>query len=124
MLTKHLPWHGKFDLLQKIQASSFLELFEKIISSPLCPIEIILPYKRAEEHHYNRFHEVTSKNEIIDCNSFSSKVSAETRTLVTLCNIVTAKRNITDDYDNLFDYGVNYDWSGKTTIWHVKNHKL
>ena len=91
VLTKHLPWHGKFDLLQKFQASSFLELSEKIILSSSCPIEILLCYILAQEHHNNRFHKLTSQNEIIDYNSFSSEASEETRALVTLCNIVTSK---------------------------------
>ena len=112
---RHVPWHSKFDVLETNKHATYLEMFNALIESQNCPLEVKLNYERAKRRHLtsNRNKEATSKEQIIDYSKFSVEASEETKTLVSLLNKVSARFNDTDEYDKLLDYGKYFNWSSR-----------
>ena len=84
-----------FNVLQKTSHECFLDMFNILLQSDLCPLSVKLAHNRAKQRfltmHKNK--EATTKIEIVDFEKFSIEASPETQTLVTMCNTVTAKFN-------------------------------
>ena len=110
---RHVPWHGKFDILQSIGKTKYLELFEVLISSLNCPLQVRISFERSKQRYFATYKnkEATTKEQIVDYSKFSVEASEETRTLVTLPNLVSARFKDTNEYDSLLDYGKTHDWS-------------
>ena len=113
VFVRHVPWHGKFDVLQTSKAETYLDLFNVLITNPRCPLQVSISYERSKQQYLTMYRnrETTSKEKLIDYSNFSIDADDETKTLVTLLNTVTARFNDTDEYDKLLDYGKNFDWS-------------